>query len=123
MSDDGTDAKVGKKYVYYNLRLSPPLADRLERAIAELNASAKKKYSKQNLIHSAIIEQLEREMKNIQDGGQVKKLKQVRLKIDRRVSTLLDEHLQGLKQSKQNPGSKNLWINSAIDEKLSSPNE
>ncbi len=108
-----------KKYVYLAIRLPPNLTEKLENTLKHFSDTTSKNHTKQSFIYSAITEKFDKEQLNISIGARPRREgKQVRLKIEKIVVDKLDQHLSELKKWEKNPGSRNLWLISAIEDKL-----
>ncbi|GAB5411594.1 MAG: hypothetical protein ChlgKO_07080 [Chlamydiales bacterium] len=108
-----------KRYVYLAIRLPPNLTEKLENTLKHFNETTSKNHTKQSFIYSAITEKFDKEQLNISIGARPRQEgKQVRLKIEKIVVDKLDQHLNELKKWEKNPGSRNLWLISAIEDKL-----
>lgn len=111
------------KYIYLAIRLPPNVTERLENTLMHFSNTTSKNYTKQSFIYSAITEKFDKEQKNITTGQRPRREgKQVRLKIEKIVVDKLDQHLLELKKWEKNPGSRNLWLISAIEDKLNQNN-
>ncbi|MDX8430629.1 MAG: hypothetical protein SNF33_02315 [Candidatus Algichlamydia australiensis] len=121
MSEEKKEKKTrgDEDNVYFSIRLPPTLTERLEKTIERLNKSNPEKHYKQSFIYHSVVEQLDKERERITEGLRPREEgKQVRFKLKKIVAEKLNQHMKDLKNWEKNPGSRNLWITWAIENKI-----